>query len=220
MQPKFDPRMNLTNRKDRLKVELKKIIEQRTYDDLDKFLTSFQDEIAKYNLLNEPADNKHGVPIHFACKEDEDDVSAIRLLYTYGADLNKPDRGGRSLIHIACVRNCLNIVKFLLEKNVDIDLKNPVFGSTPLAIAVQNGHYELTKYLLERGADFLHEHNKSTVSQLANYQENDDVTKIVKEYVTKDANWKRRRGLLYMYMKKTPLSKLRKYLFRRVIQYA
>ena len=85
---------------------------------------------------------------------------------------------------------------------------------------MQNGHLELTKFLLEKGADFLYEHNKNSVLYLANNQENDKVSEIIKDYVTKDANWKRRKALLHMYRGKTPISKLRSVLFRRVIQFA
>jgi len=220
MEPKVIPyKMNQKNRKHELKTKLKKVVEERTHDELDAFINKYRKEIENYELLDEPADNKFGVPIHFACKED-DDVSKIRLLIYHGADINKADRGGRSLIHIACVRGCLNVVKYCLEKNIDVNLKNPVFNSTPLSIAVQNGHYEITKFLLENKADFLHEHNKNTIEILANNQENDQVTEIVKDYVTRDANWKRRRGLLKMYLGKTPLKKLRKVLFRRVALFA
>ena len=137
-----------------------------------------------------------------------------------GADINKEDKGGRALIHIASTRNWLNIVKYWLEQGVSINQKNPAFGSTPLSIAVSNGHYELTKYLLENGADYLYKHNKNTIEQLADQNENDEVMDLVKDHITKEINWKRRRTLLKLYISKSPFAKLRKVLFRKVILYA
>lgn len=202
-----------------LKATLKEILEDKGIEDLDLFLNKYKEEIKKTDLLNQPLDMKNAVPIHFACKED-DDPSSIKLLIDNGADINKEDRGGRALIHIATTRDCIKIVKYWIEKGVSIDQKNPAFGSTPLSIAVANGHYELTKYLLEVGADFLYEHNKLTIEQLADHNENDQVMELVKDYVTKEINWKRRRTLLKLYATKSPLAKLRMVLFRKVILYA
>jgi ankyrin repeat protein len=202
-----------------LKATLKEILENRGIEDLDIFLNRYKDEIRRIDLLNLPADKKNAVPVHFACKED-DDPSCVKLLVDNGADITKEDRGGRSLIHIASTRNCIKIVKYWIEKGVPIDHKNPVFGSTPLAIAVENGHFELTKYLLENGGDFLYEHNKFTIEQLADSNENDEVMELVKDYVTKEINWKKRRTLLKLFISKTPLAKLRMVLFRKVILYA
>mmetsp|Transcript_10275 Transcript_10275/g.9081 ORF Transcript_10275/g.9081 Transcript_10275/m.9081 type:complete len:162 (+) Transcript_10275:57-542(+) len=161
MESKYLPyQVNMKERSQNLRSKLKSIIEEKSMEELDSFVTKYIEELKRFNTLNDPADNKNGVPIHFACKEGEDDISKIRCLIYHGADINKSDRGGRSLIHMACTRNCINIVKYCITKNVDINLKNPVFGSTPLAIAVENGHLELSKYLLENGADFLLVHNK------------------------------------------------------------
>ena len=111
-------------------------------------------------------------------------------------------------------------MKYLLSRGMDINIKNPNSGTSPLSIAVMNGHFELTKYLLEQGADFLYENNKKKIFDIANEQSCKEVTDIIKLYVTRDTNWKNRRALLKMYVNKTPLSKMRIYLFRKIALYA
>lgn len=94
-----------------LKTTLKEILEDKGIEDLDIFINKYKEEIKSADLLNQSFDMKNAVPIHFACKED-DDPSSIKLLIDNGADINKEDRGGRALIHIACTRNCIQIVKY------------------------------------------------------------------------------------------------------------
>ena len=93
--------MNPKNRITELKEALKIIIEEKSFEQLDIFLTKHKDELDRFNILNEPADNKNGVPVHFACKENENNLDKVKILEYNGADITKADRGGRSLIHIA-----------------------------------------------------------------------------------------------------------------------
>jgi ankyrin repeat protein len=204
-----------------LKQELRSILEEEGTEKLEAFLIKHREELKVKDLLNQPADKKDlELPLQFACIEDDDNVEKVKLLLEFGADLHKFDRGGRSIIHTACTRNCINIVKFCLESGIEIDLKNPNSGTTPLTIAVMNGFYDLTKYLLEQGADFLYEHNKQRIKDIADNQSSDEVTELINTYVKRDENWKNRRSLLKMYVKKTPIARLNIFLFRKVILYA
>ncbi|MHC4687433.1 MAG: ankyrin repeat domain-containing protein, partial [Planctomycetota bacterium] len=45
------------------------------------------------------------------------------------------------------------IVKLLLEKNADVNLKRTSDGLTALWMAAQDGHTEIVKLLLEKNAD-------------------------------------------------------------------
>lgn len=202
-----------------LKSTLKTILEEKTVEELEKFVDKHRAEIKDFDLFNQPCDKKLGVPLHFACRDD-DNVDRVRILVEHGADLEKADLGGRSVLHIACTRNCINIVKYCIDRGMEVDFKNTVGGSTPLVIAVMNGHFEITKYLLENGADFLFEYNKMSLQEVADSQASDEVSNLVNDYITKDKNWRRRKNLLLLYTKKTPLAKLRMYLFRKVALYA
>jgi len=46
----------------------------------------------------------------------------------------------------------LDVVKFLLERGVDPNVRNNP-GDTPLHYAAERGHLDVVKFLLERGAD-------------------------------------------------------------------
>ena len=185
-----------------------------------KFIDKNKGKVQMKTLLNQSSDNKNGVPLHYACRTDEDSVERVQILLDNGAELHKQDLGGRTVLHIACTRNCIKIVKFCLNQGMDIDLKGTKSGSTPLVISVINGHFELTKFLLESGADFLYEFNKQKMNELADNQNDDEVREIVNTYVTRGENWNRRRALLKMYLNRTPIAKLRIYLFRKVVLYA
>lgn len=63
------------------------------------------------------------------------------------ADLN-----GFQPLHVACEFGNLDIVKFLLEKDADINCKNKS-NSTPLHIALVFHQTEIAQYLIESGAD-------------------------------------------------------------------
>jgi serine/threonine-protein phosphatase 6 regulatory ankyrin repeat subunit B len=64
--------------------------------------------------------NKTGFrPLHQAAKNNFFDI--FKILYKYGADLNSLDFTGRSSLHYTIINNGIDIVKFLVEKNVEID---------------------------------------------------------------------------------------------------
>ncbi|KAL9098143.1 MAG: hypothetical protein Q9163_006142 [Psora crenata] len=77
-----------------------------------------------------------------------DDGGAI----TGGEDVNKRDREGRTLLHLACKDNHLNRVKSLLKQGSDIEAKEWTFGYTPLHMAVWYRHDQVVLLLLLNGA--------------------------------------------------------------------
>ncbi|MDQ7825151.1 MAG: ankyrin repeat domain-containing protein [Candidatus Eremiobacteraeota bacterium] len=65
--------------------------------------------------------------------------------------LNKPGEDGRTLLHIAAVQGHTPVVKLLVERGADLNVKT-ADGKTPLKIALESGKTELAEYLKSKGA--------------------------------------------------------------------
>jgi ankyrin repeat protein len=62
-------------------------------------------------------------------------------------------QGGLSALHIASRQGSLDAVQALLEAGADADQRSAGDHITPLIIATLNGHFDLAKFLIDRGAD-------------------------------------------------------------------
>jgi ankyrin repeat protein len=67
-------------------------------------------------------------------------------------DLNEPDNAGNTPLQIASLEGFVSIVRFLLESEAEVDTRN-IDKETPLIDAVENGHLEVVRLLLEHGAN-------------------------------------------------------------------
>lgn len=76
-------------------------------------------------------------------------ISAIKM----GVNLNiiKTNISNTSPLHLATLKNYLNIVKILLQHHADIHMLDP-FGDTPLHVAAIEGNVSIAALLLEAGA--------------------------------------------------------------------
>ncbi|KAL4896659.1 hypothetical protein BDV59DRAFT_111144 [Aspergillus ambiguus] len=82
-----------------------------------------------------------------ACAAQELEVAIARHAER-PEDLNVADNAGNTPLQIASLEGCAPIVKFLLEAGCEIDTKN-IDKDTPLIDAVENGHLDVVKLLLE-----------------------------------------------------------------------
>lgn len=91
-------------------------------------------------------------PLEMAINRNHQEVFEILLEHT---DLDV-DRGlyyeGRH-IHLACRVGSLDMVRRLVEKGADVNLRGGVDELTPLHVVVAENHPPIVAYLLERGAD-------------------------------------------------------------------
>ncbi|KAG8290526.1 hypothetical protein J6590_079660 [Homalodisca vitripennis] len=55
-------------------------------------------------------------------------------------------------LHYTAEKGCLGIIKFLVEKGVDVNAANK-FKRTALHYAADNGHLEIVKFLLDKGSN-------------------------------------------------------------------
>lgn len=86
-----------------------------------------------------------------ACNND--DLDRVRqCLKERPEDLNVVDNAWNSPLQIASLEGFANIVRFLLENGAEVDTRN-IETETPLIDAVENGHVEVIKLLLEFGAN-------------------------------------------------------------------
>ena len=67
-------------------------------------------------------------------------------------DVNKRDSFGNTLLHKACEKKDLEMVRILLAKGAQVDIANEM-ELTPLLIACDQDDTEVAKLLLEKGAN-------------------------------------------------------------------
>lgn len=79
-------------------------------------------------------------------------VDTISLAFCFRANLNRPDRQGRSPLHRAAKTGRVEIVRALVECRVTIDLRD-LNGRTPLHLAALWGHQPVVEALIELRGD-------------------------------------------------------------------
>ena len=79
----------------------------------------------------------------------------IAIMKYYGLKTDFKTTGGSSLLHIAVVFNCFDVVNFLLEEccGIDVNVTIDDYLYTPLHLAYLNGHTQIAEYLIQHGAD-------------------------------------------------------------------
>ncbi len=76
----------------------------------------------------------------------------------------EPDKDGWTPLHYAATSGHLDVVEYLISKEVDIDAHSPS-DTTPLMMAARYGHIRVVKYLLDNDAD-LSLHNKQNLTAI------------------------------------------------------
>ena len=74
--------------------------------------------------------------------------------------LETKDTAGRTALHFAANSGHLEIVKYLLAKGIDINLKSSA-NTTPLHFAAFSGHLDIVKWLVENHAELEIKNNQS-----------------------------------------------------------
>jgi glutaminase len=86
------------------------------------------------------------------------DLNEIRRLVARGVDLNEKDYDGRTCLHLAAAEGRMDVVKFLLAKNVYLT-PNDRWQHTPIDEAKRSGHTEMVS-LLQNQIDLSVSHDK------------------------------------------------------------
>lgn len=90
-----------------------------------------------------------GVTAAFGALECPDPVDAYVTavsLFSNGADVNAPQRGGWSVLHAAVDRDHIELVRYLLRRDAAVDARDAK-GETPLDVARRRGFGEIAKLL-------------------------------------------------------------------------
>ena len=83
-----------------------------------------------------------------ACAVEEQKEGAVRVLIQHGADVDWKLDGNRTLLILATKSGHYSIVEQLFDAGARVDVRCEPEGWTALHIAVQYGHYRITKLLL------------------------------------------------------------------------
>ena len=62
----------------------------------------------------------------------------MKVLASFGADVNMADKGGNSPLHFACEEDRVEVLKFLLEKGGNLEAIN-IEEKKPLELAPKQG---------------------------------------------------------------------------------
>jgi len=106
------------------------------------------------HVVTSVADNKevNFKPIHSAIRWNKP-INEIEVLLTSPAAVNCADsNNGNCPVHIAAQNGHNDIIKLLIEKNADLNVKNAK-GNTGIHMAVGYDYYDAASMLIKAGAD-------------------------------------------------------------------
>lgn len=103
-------------------------------------------------------DDQGQLPLHSAMTYYEDNpaesLSIVKLLLSYGADIEKRGYPDFTALHRACLSNALDVVQVLLNVGAEINARSEDRGDggrTPLDVAEMHKHHQIAAYIRQRG---------------------------------------------------------------------
>ncbi|XP_067661926.1 ankyrin repeat domain-containing protein 50-like [Haliotis asinina] len=77
----------------------------------------------------------------------------VELLVDNGADLSLVCDNGINILHLACSKGCLEVVRYVISQDI-VDINGGgIENMTPVMMAAKSGHKEVVQFLVSRGAD-------------------------------------------------------------------
>jgi hypothetical protein len=117
---------------------------------------------------------------NFNCDELKNEIKK-------GRNLNQLNGDGIAAIHLAIIKNEINVVKKLLEKGADVNIKG-INNKTPILVAATLGNLEIIELLVTKGADFnsVSSHGENALMFAANFGHLEAVKYFVNNGLTPD----------------------------------
>ena len=139
----------------------KKVVDSSAVDDDIMAMLEMQEE--NENKIEKKTKRIQISTLDQACRIGDLQV-VIKYLNIF--NLNRISESGGHPLFGASYGNHIHIVKYLLDQKHILINRGSVYGDTALSIAADQGHLEVTKLLLESGADPNLSHNKSKTTPL------------------------------------------------------
>ncbi len=127
---------------------------EELYDRLDKYFPIFlkeeKEEIARRQLfsLNIPLNPDSFA--HYICADDEE---KCKIFFAAGMDINAVDSAGTPMICNAARSGKVNMIKWLLSKEANINAVSKDRGYTAIMDAIWKNKFEIVQLLIKKGAD-------------------------------------------------------------------
>ena len=80
------------------------------------------------------------------------DAAQVKALLDKGASVDAKTRYGATPLFYASDRGSVEVVKLLLERGADVNVKDTFYNATPIVWAAQRNHPEVVKLLIAKGA--------------------------------------------------------------------
>ena len=154
---------------------------------LDSAISSGNIEIVE-NLLNHGADiddnGRYPTPLCLACETGS--LAIVKCLVAHNARINL-NKNYISPLFISSKNGYTKIVSFLVSKGANINC-NDNFGDSPLYWAIRHKDFEMTKLLIENGADMYTINKPVTPLEESERFENGVVSSYILSIITSRAN--------------------------------
>jgi ankyrin repeat protein len=80
------------------------------------------------------------------------DAAAVKAFLDKGTDVNAKTQYGATALAYACDKGHVEVVRLLIERGADVNVRDTFYGEAPIGWASSKGYTEIVKMLLDKGA--------------------------------------------------------------------